>query len=684
MFWVLVLLGFAVAFLSCFFWVAYLISRNEASCESELLFYGICFSFPVIHILEGRWDSPASTILSFALPLFGTFVSFIAIATLLAPAPHDTEEVPLPDDPKTLAARIVSGFDVSRYVKVTFQTIAEQLLENAATLPTYDAKIAGPKVQEALKRFLSQLVGKNWAILNQERLFLARARDVMAYPYPSSVFWPLERRFAEPVVFPIFERDEFWYDYWRKRPPPWTTDQEIERYFGGTALAILYDTLVPIELPHEQRFSGMWMPCAPGTGKTTVLNGLIKEHLDEIAAARASIFIMDSKEHPTESLINPWRSVKYDPRINVHVFDPLDGIQINLFDGENEQVIDLFEYMFSSLLETMKLTDYQALLLTKCVLAVKASPNPSILALRDILANGWQKYEPGIRTLPPHEQEFFLTERPDARSKNRMVCDFDSSTWFPHRNEVRSRIERLLSKTPALYETLSATETRVDLRYLMDQGGNVIIVNASTKLLGDRGSEFWQRLWTMLLRNAADHRKTDKPVYVYWDEADTGAKHDLKLASLLDKCRSSKISLTISHQGENQIEEPSVRAALERCAIKLTSDKRGIFNVRVRGVGELELHSIVTDMEALPRLTRDETAMLKHEMRRRYGRRRDDPEGDWGRPTDEPPPKPFNPNGNGLTVTDVDWQEIKPHDPDKSSRSSKKDEENDPTTPAQH
>ena len=29
MFWVLVLLGFAVAFLSCFFWVAYLISRNE-------------------------------------------------------------------------------------------------------------------------------------------------------------------------------------------------------------------------------------------------------------------------------------------------------------------------------------------------------------------------------------------------------------------------------------------------------------------------------------------------------------------------------------------------------------------------------------------------------------------------------------------------------------------------------
>jgi hypothetical protein len=676
----LLLLCCAVAFLVYFFWSAYLISRNEAIWEHQLFFYGICFSFPAIHLLSGSWESLTGTVLAFAFPVFSIFVSLNTIVGSFNPVPHDTEVTPLPGDPKTLATRIVSGFDVSHHLKITFQMIAEQLLENAATLPTYDPNIAGPKIQETLKRFLGQLVGQNWTILPHEKLFLARAQDVMAFPYPSSVFFPLDRRFDEPVVFPIFERDEFWYEHWRKHPPPWTIDQEKQRYFSGTALAILYDTLVPIELPHEQRFSGMWMPCAPGTGKTTVLNGLIKKNLDDVADARATLFIMDSKEHRTESLIYPWRNVKYDPRIRVHVFDPDDGIQINLFDGEIEQVIDLFEYMFSSLLETMRLTDYQALLLTKCVLAVKVNPNPSILALRDILANGWQKYEPGIRKLPPHEREFFLTERPDARSKNRMVCDFDSSTWFPHRNEVRSRIERLLSKTPTLYRTLAATETRVDLRHLIDQGGNIIIVNASTKLLGDRGSEFWQRLWTMMLRDAADHRKTDKPVYLYWDEADTGAKHDLKLASLLDKCRSAKIAVTVSHQGENQIEEPSVRAALERCAIKITSDKRGIFNVRVRGVGELELHSVVTAVEVLPKLTRDEAFALRHEMRRRYGP--DGTDGDWM--PDEPPPEPFKPKGSGSTITDAVWQEINPEGRGNKLPDEKKDEEADPTNPSQY
>jgi hypothetical protein len=145
-----------------------------------------------------------------------------------------------PTDPvKKFADHIVSGFDVSGHLKIIFEMIAEELLENAATLPTYDPNIVGPKIQVSFKRFLSQLVGKNWTIINQERIFLARARDAMANPYPSSVFWPLEKRFGEPVVFPIFERDEFWYEYWRKHPPPWTTDQEIQRYFSGTALAVL-------------------------------------------------------------------------------------------------------------------------------------------------------------------------------------------------------------------------------------------------------------------------------------------------------------------------------------------------------------------------------------------------------------------------------------------------------------
>jgi hypothetical protein len=334
-------------------------------------------------------------------------------------------------------------------------------------------------------------------------------------------------------------------------------------------------------------------------------------------------------------------------------------VQINLFDGEPEQVIDLFEYMFSSLLETMKLTDYQSLLLTKCVLAIKATREPSVLALHDLLSNGWQKYERAILRLAPHDQEFFLKERPDPRAKNRMLCDFDSSTYHGTRQEVRSRLDRLMSKVPVLYPTLAATKTRVDLRKLIDDGGNVIIVNASTKLLGDRGSEFWQRLWTMLIRNAADHRQTSKPVYVYWDEADTGAKNDLKLASLLDKCRSARIAVTIAHQGENQITEPSVRAALERCAIKFKSTgTRGVFDVSIRGTGELELESVHTDMTAsyMTKISASEARALKEEMRRRYG---SDPSARHEPP--EEPPQRFHTEADP-TISDADYEITPPED----------------------
>jgi hypothetical protein len=62
--------------------------------------------------------------------------------------------------------------------------------------------------------------------------------------------------------------------------------------------------------------AGMWMPVTPGLGKTNLLNGLIHADLERVANGECSILIMDSKEHPTESLLLPWRNVLFNQRIN--------------------------------------------------------------------------------------------------------------------------------------------------------------------------------------------------------------------------------------------------------------------------------------------------------------------------------------------------------------------------------
>ena len=79
----------------------------------------------------------------------------------------------------------------------------------------------------------------------------------------------------------------------------------------------------------------------------------------------------------------------------MHVIDPTDDLAINLFDlADNTDVlIDLLDYIFANMLTDMRLSGHQTLMLTECIIAVKANPQPSIWKLRDILTNGPAAYE---------------------------------------------------------------------------------------------------------------------------------------------------------------------------------------------------------------------------------------------------------------------------------------------------
>src|SRR5262249_31355743 len=138
-----------------------------------------------------------------------------------------------------------------------------------------------------------------------------------------------------------------------------------------TRIRGIFDSRLPFELPHDQRFAGMLLNIPSQGGKTNVLNGLIRENVDDVADGRASIIIMDSKSEQTENLIDRWRNVDFaalHPQLagRLAIFDPENDIQLNLLDGDITDVIERIEYVFSSILDS-KTTPLQGTLLRSII-----------------------------------------------------------------------------------------------------------------------------------------------------------------------------------------------------------------------------------------------------------------------------------------------------------------------------
>jgi hypothetical protein len=150
-----------------------------------------------------------------------------------------------------------------------------------------------------------------------------------------------------------------------------------------------------------------------------------------------------------------------------------------------------------------------------------------------------------------------------------MVCDFDSSTYFEQRTQVRARLDNLLSAVDLLYDTLASTETKINLPELLDQG-SIILIPAKTDVLGDTGSELYQRMWTMLLLDAARKRKKGKehPVFTFIDEAHKGIARDTRFSDTLDECRSAGIALAVAHPREGISKTPTYST---RCVMTAAS-----------------------------------------------------------------------------------------------------------------
>jgi hypothetical protein len=405
-------------------------------------------------------------------------------------------------------------------------------------------------------------------------------------------------------------------------------DELVETYLSGTPFFELMQTPVPFAIPDYIRFSGHWVIAPPGRGKTTLLHSMLMEDFKKDAA----IIVMDSKG----DLIEPIRDLKaLRDRYIIIDPDPEHPIAINPLDIPKTDVslaVSNLEYIFSSLLES-KMTPLQTVLFRSVLRAlIIAFPNPTLDTFRDLITNGYKKYDEHIRKLPQDLQDFFYKE-------------FDTKIYEDRKREITWRL-RLLLENDTVRSMMLATRTRFDIGAAMD-AGKVIIINNSKAVLGDQGAEFFGRFFIAQVLAAAQARSNrrpedKKPVYFYIDECQNVIARDERTPTILDECRSQKVALILAHQRTEQITSRNVLSALANCGVRyansddearalaprlrttqdfLQSLRRGEFAAYVRDMTKEAIKIKVTpvDFDNEERLSSAERHGLVQHMRSEYG-----------------------------------------------------------------
>jgi GTPase SAR1 family protein len=298
----------------------------------------------------------------------------------------------------------------------------------------------------------------------------------------------------------------------------------------------------PFGIPEDRWFEGCWMVGASGTGKTNLLRYLILNRLQQ----DATIIILDSKGDLFKSF-HRLQSIK--DRLIVLKTTPDYPLAVNPFDAK--QPSEFLDYLFGVF--NTDLTAQQSIPFGQIINLLEHVPNATMETFWDIIVDGAKNYQQYVAKLHPRDQRFFSVE-------------FNSSQYEQRRKEIQARL-RVLFGNKWLGPILESRETKINMRELLDSG-KVICIDNSYEDLSELGSEFLGRLFLALIWYAGRERRTQKPVYVFLDEAHYVIANDRHIDDMVTQLRSRRISLTFAHQFLRQIDDDKVRTALNTCAIK--------------------------------------------------------------------------------------------------------------------
>jgi hypothetical protein len=346
-------------------------------------------------------------------------------------------------------------------------------------------------------------------------------------------------------------------------------------------LAILSQNLrscfTNIDVPDHTWFEHCWITAPPGTGKSNLLSYLIDKRLDEVAAGKASVIVMESKTDLIKGLrgIKEFETSLKDRLIIIDADDVDYPIALNLFDigGSTENLssrdreayhnatVSMLDYIFRALLGT-ELTSRQSTLFNfsiQLLMAVKGANLDTMIALMSPKGIQREEFQQALKVVDEDTRQFFALKFEEYKATKEQVVD---------RLFAVKRIR-------ALSRMFSATKTRLNLFDEMGKG-KVILINAPKDLLQEEGVEIFSRFFLAMILLAAQKRASlpehqRLPVYVFIDEAQDVIRRDDKLPVLLDQARGFKVSMTLAHQRLDQMTAPVLNALYGSTAIKMAS-----------------------------------------------------------------------------------------------------------------
>lgn len=464
-------------------------------------------------------------------------------------------------------------------------------------------------------------------------------------------------------------------------------------YLGATPFADLLNETIPFSIPTKTRFEHTHIVAGTGHGKSQTLQYLIAEDLPAVAAGKRSVVVIDSQGDlikrisilaefaPGGTLAD--RLVVIDPTdvefpVSLNLFDVgkdrLEGYEALERERLTNSILELYDFVLGSLLDA-GMTQKQSVIfryVTRLMLHIEGA---TIHTLRELMEEGSEEiFAEDIAKLSGTARRFFETEFGDKEFKQT-------------RKQVLRRLWGIL-ENQTFERMFSHPKSKLDLFAEMN-AGKVILINTAKDLLKEQGTQIFGRFFIAMIAQAAQERATlpgskRLPAFVYVDEA--ADYFDRNIGIILSQARKYNVGMVLAHQYLGQLDAKLQEAFSANTSIKLAGgvsakdarslapmlycqpelierQPKGSFASFVRGstATALPLSFPFGHMEAMERMTTEETRQVREQMRARYAVHISDlgkPDAEDGPDTPPEPspagPDPISPEGEDSLPTKAD------------------------------
>ena len=285
------------------------------------------------------------------------------------------------------------------------------------------------------------------------------------------------------------------------------TSALVDAYLAGTPFAPLFAAELPLTLPQSVRFEHCHILGGTGHGKTQLLQLLIRQDLDRVAAGEASVVVIDSQGDLIRTISRLDLFAEGGLADRLVLIDPHDiahPAALNLFDTDRPRLrdcspvehekllnatIELYEYVFGELLGA-ELTQKQGVIFRYLARLMLVIPDATVQTLRELMEDG-TRFRPQMQTLSGTARHFFETE-------------FFHPSFRATKQQILKRLWGVLSN-PTFERMFSHPRNKVDLSELMNRG-SVLLISTAKDLLKQEGSSILGRFFIAQIVQAATER----------------------------------------------------------------------------------------------------------------------------------------------------------------------------------